>query len=110
VSSALPRPRDIVDSGRVTPPRHNSRLHHIGLGNAHNATRVLILVADLHVRVITLDGRLPRELPARPHPRLPTLRPQTRPRNNVARHVFTMSRDITWSRDGESNPGPAHYE
>lgn len=52
--------RDIVNSGRVTL-RHNSRLHHIGLGSEHNATRVLILVADLHIRVITIDGRLLRD-------------------------------------------------
>ena len=53
--------RDIVNSGRITL-RHNSRLHHIGLGNAHNGTRVLILTADLHVRVITADGHLLRDL------------------------------------------------
>ena len=53
--------RDIVNSGRVTL-RHNSRLHHIGLGNAHNGTVVLICVADLHVRVITRDGQLLRDL------------------------------------------------
>jgi transposase InsO family protein len=53
--------RDIINSGRVTL-RHNSRLHHIGLGHAHNGTRVLILAADLHVRVITQDGQLLREL------------------------------------------------
>jgi transposase InsO family protein len=52
--------RDIVNSGRVTL-RYNSRLHHIGLGWKHNGTRVLILAADLHVRVITTDGELLRD-------------------------------------------------
>ncbi len=54
--------RDIVDkSGRVTL-RHNSRLHHIGIGRAHVGTRVLLLVHDLSVRVITEQGELLREL------------------------------------------------
>ena len=52
--------RDVVNSGRVTL-RHNSRLHHIGLGTAHNGSHILILVADLHVRVITTDGELLRD-------------------------------------------------
>ena len=38
--------------------RHNSRLHHIGLGRRHAGTRVLVLVRDLHVRVITDTGEL----------------------------------------------------
>jgi hypothetical protein len=42
--------------------RYNSRLHHIGLGRAHARKRVLLLVADLEVRVITEDGELIRQL------------------------------------------------
>jgi transposase InsO family protein len=54
--------KDRVDKvGRVTL-RYNSRLHHIGLGRRHAGTRVLLLVADLEVRVITDDGELLREL------------------------------------------------
>lgn len=54
--------RDRVDkTGRVTL-RHDSRLHHIGLGRAHAGKRVLILAADLRVRVVTEDGELIREL------------------------------------------------
>jgi hypothetical protein len=54
--------RDKVDvAGRVTL-RHNSRLHHIGLGRRLTGIRVLILVADLHVRVLTEDGELLRDL------------------------------------------------
>jgi transposase InsO family protein len=74
--------RDIVNSGRVTL-RHNSRLHHIGLGNAHNGTAVLILVADRHVRVITTTGELLRELTLDPtrdyQPRGVKPGPQPRP-------------------------------
>jgi hypothetical protein len=50
--------------------RHNSRLHHIGLGRRHAGVRVLVLVADLEVRVITEHGELLRELtldPGRDH-------------------------------------------
>lgn len=42
--------------------RHNSRLHHLGIGRAHAGKRVTLLVADLHIRVITDDGELLREL------------------------------------------------
>ena len=54
--------KDRVDKiGRVTL-RYDSRLHHIGLGRAHKGKRVLILAADLEVRVITEDGELLRSL------------------------------------------------
>jgi transposase InsO family protein len=52
-----------------------SRLHHIGLGRRLIGTRVLVLVADLDVRVLSEDGELIRRLtldPARdyqPHGR-----------------------------------------
>ncbi|MGH2710102.1 MAG: hypothetical protein ACRDH9_02725 [Actinomycetota bacterium] len=42
--------------------RYDSRLHPVGLGRAHSGKRVLILVADLEVRVITEDGELLRSL------------------------------------------------
>jgi transposase InsO family protein len=54
--------RDKVDITGVVTLRHNSRLHHIGLGRGLTGTRVLVLVADLQVRVITEDGELIREL------------------------------------------------
>src|SRR6266542_2381320 len=48
--------RDRVDrNGRITL-RYNSRMHHIGLGRRHAGVRVLALVADLDVRVLTEDG------------------------------------------------------
>jgi len=54
--------RDRVDrNGRITL-RYNSRLHHIGLGRRHAGVRVLALVADLDVRVLTEDGELVRAL------------------------------------------------
>ena len=48
-------------TGRVTL-RYRSKLLHIGVGRAHIGTRVLLLVADLDVRVITEDGELLRHL------------------------------------------------
>ncbi len=53
---------DRVDKvGRVTL-RYNSQLHHIGLGRSRRGTRVLLLVADLEVRVLTEDGEVLRQL------------------------------------------------
>lgn len=53
---------DRIDNSGVSTLRHNSRLHHIGLGRRNKGTRVLVLVRDLHIRVLTTDGELLREL------------------------------------------------
>ena len=53
---------DRIDPSGVITLRYNSRLHHIGLGRRHAGTRVLVLVADLDVRVLTEHGELLREL------------------------------------------------
>lgn len=54
---------DIVDkTGRVTL-RHSGRLHHVGLGTEHARTRVMMLVADLQIRIIdAATGELLRDL------------------------------------------------
>jgi hypothetical protein len=52
--------RDKVDHTGVITLRHNSRLHHIGLGRRYAGVRVLVLVADLQIRVLTDDGQLLR--------------------------------------------------
>ncbi len=54
--------RDKVDIGGRITLRHNSRLHHIGLGRRFVGTRVLVLVDGLRIRVISEDGRLIRAL------------------------------------------------
>jgi len=54
--------RDKVDITGVITLRHNSRLHHIGLGRRLIGTRVLALVDGLHMRVLTEDGELLRDL------------------------------------------------
>ena len=82
---------DRIDPSGVITLRHNSRLHHIGLGRRHAGTRVLVLVHDLHIRVLTTDGELLRELhldPTRDY------QPQARTVNDVPRHLCTVSRDI----------------
>ena len=64
--------RDKIDITGVITLRHDSRLHHIGLGRALTGMRVLVLVDDLRVRVLSEDGVLIRELtldPARDYQR-----------------------------------------
>lgn len=54
---------DKIDSGGTVTLRHDSRLHHIGLGRRLAGTRVYVLAADLHVRVVAIEtGELLREL------------------------------------------------
>lgn len=53
---------DRIDPSGVITLRHHSRLHHIGLGRRHAHTRVLVLVRDLHIRVLNTDGELLRDL------------------------------------------------
>jgi transposase InsO family protein len=92
---ATPRPGDtdthhrvrhdrVDTNGRVTL-RHNGRLHHIGLGRTHARTPIIMLIADLDIRIIhattgevlrhlTLDptrNYQPTGRPPRPPPRKP---------------------------------------
>ena len=54
--------RDKVDITGVVTLRHNSRLHHVGLGRRLTGTRALVLVDGLRVKVLNEDGELIREL------------------------------------------------
>ena len=55
--------RDRVDADGKLTLRHNSRLHHIGIGRRWAGTNVLILAHDLELRIITQDhSELIREL------------------------------------------------
>jgi transposase InsO family protein len=54
--------RDRIDTNGTLTLRHNSRLHHIGIGRHHAGTHVLVLALDTHIRVITEDGQLLRDL------------------------------------------------
>ncbi|MFD0850814.1 integrase core domain-containing protein, partial [Actinomadura adrarensis] len=71
---------DRLDHTGVVTLRVNGRLHHIGIGRTHARTHVIMLINDLHVRVVAATtGELLRELtidPTRDYQ--PTGRP-TRP-------------------------------
>jgi len=54
---------DRLDANGTVTLRHAGRLHHIGIGRTHARTHVLLLVRDLHIRVIhATTGELLREL------------------------------------------------
>jgi hypothetical protein len=75
---------DRIDADGKVTLRHHGRLHHIGIGRTHARTRVLLLVQDLHVRVINAaTGELLRDLtldPSRDYQ--PTGKPQRPTRKN----------------------------
>jgi hypothetical protein len=51
---------DKIDRFGVVTLRYRGRLYHVGVGRRRKGTRVLVLVADLDVRVLTLDGEVLR--------------------------------------------------
>jgi transposase InsO family protein len=54
---------DRLDDTGVVTLRVHGRLHHIGIGRTHARTHVIMLINDLHVRVINaITGELLREL------------------------------------------------
>jgi transposase InsO family protein len=55
--------RDIIDKTGCVTLRHGGRLYHIGIGRAHARTHIILLVQDLHIRIIgAATGELLREL------------------------------------------------
>ena len=54
--------RDRVDKTGCFTLRHRSKLHHVAVGRAHKGKHVLILVADLDIRVIDENGVTLRHL------------------------------------------------
>jgi hypothetical protein len=61
---------DRIDNTGLVTLRHQGQLYHIGIGRPHAGTRVLLLVQDLHIRVINADtGELLRELTLNPDKR-----------------------------------------
>ena len=67
---------DTIDKSGTVTLRHNSRLHHIGVGRPHAGTKVLILARDRDIRIIDRDtGELLRDLvlnPAKDYQSRPT--------------------------------------
>jgi hypothetical protein len=65
--------------------RHGGKLYHLGIGRAHAGTEILLLIQDLHVRIVaTAIGELLRELTLNPARNCqPTGKPQ-RPTKKTA--------------------------
>ena len=77
--------------------RYLSRLRHIGIGSYYIGTRITLLIAGPHIRVVDEDGTLIRELtidPTRDYQPLGT--PSGRPKSG------TMSRD-RWAPSPETS-------
>jgi transposase InsO family protein len=53
---------DKIDRTGVFTLRHRTKLHHVGVGRAHKGRRVIVLVADLDIRVLSEEGELLRHL------------------------------------------------
>lgn len=77
--------KDRVDKGGKVTLRYLSRLYHIGIGRAYKGQPIKLLIADRHIRIITAEGELIRELVLDPSR---NYQPQSMGR------VSTMSRDI----------------
>ncbi len=59
---------DRVDKAGSVTLRHNSRLHHIGIGRTHAGTCVILIIQDLQIRVVhAATGELLRELTLDPN-------------------------------------------
>jgi hypothetical protein len=54
--------RDRIDKNGKVTLRYRTRLHHIGVGHAHKGKKVILLVDDLDVRVVSADGEVLRHL------------------------------------------------
>ena len=92
---------DRIDATGLVTLRHQGRLYHIGTGRPRAGTRVLLLVQDLHIRVINAgSGELIRELILDPDKRYqatgkPSGWPKKTPRPLRGFAVSSMSCDIT---------------
>jgi transposase InsO family protein len=58
IDGAMRVRHDRVDGDGKVTIRHRGKLHHIGVGRAHNRTRVIMLVAGLDIRVLSEAGEL----------------------------------------------------
>jgi hypothetical protein len=59
---------DRVDKAGSVTIRHNGKLHHIGVGRTHQGTCVILLVQNLHIRVVNaITGELLRDVILNPN-------------------------------------------
>jgi transposase InsO family protein len=54
--------KDRVDTDGKLTLRHGSRLHHIGIGRRWAGTKILMIIHELNIRIITETGELIRDL------------------------------------------------
>ena len=58
---------DRIDKTGAVTLRVNGKMHHIGVGRTHARTHVILLIQDLHVRIVNaITGELLRELTINP--------------------------------------------
>ena len=58
---------DRIDTTGTVTVRHNSRLHHIGVGRRHAHTKILMIINNLNIRIINpATGELLRQLTLNP--------------------------------------------
>ena len=85
---------DRVDKSGTVTLRVAGQLRHIGIGRTHTGTHVILLVQDLHVRIVNaITGELLRELTIDTRQGLPAPNPEmTNTRTHVPWvRVFAMS-------------------
>ena len=89
---------DRVDKAGSVTLRHNGRLHHIGIGRTHAGTYVILLVQDLHIRVVNaITGELLRELILDPHATTSPPEPPGPPTPNKTRTHDSQVRAVPMS-------------
>ena len=91
---------DRLDTNGCVTLRHGGKLYHIGIGRTHARTHVLLLVQDLHIRVINAATG---ELTARTHPRprqnyQPTGRPPAPTQNTPPTPKTQNPEPLMWVR------------
>jgi transposase InsO family protein len=58
---------DIIDATGTITLRVDGRLHHIGIGRTHARTHIIVLIDDLHIRIVdAATGELLRDLTINP--------------------------------------------
>jgi transposase len=67
---------DKIDKTGVFTLRYGTQLHHVGVGRAHTGRRVIVLVADLDIRVLSEEGELLRHLTLDPEKDYQALAPK----------------------------------
>jgi Integrase core domain len=110
---------DKIDSGGSVTLRHNSRLHHIGLGARHAGAPITLLIDNLHIRVIHRHtGQLIRELildppgttsPAACHPDRPNVTRRPHPdRHPDPGHTAPPQPESRLAAGHPKGPRPGH--